>query len=204
MEKGAKPRDFSELRREKARMPRRRDPNFKTGHLCRFCGELVPWGTILRLIRVDPDTPGYMLNESACHTKCLARHLRPEVPLTFHRHWNGRAPMLDDDGDVFLPLDGGGQEEVTSETRSTSSITPPAAGSDHLGDGPRSGRSSPSRGGGRSLRPCAMCGEDIAPADLVRLRVQKPVGPVKQPQFDEQTLPLHFECLAAVSNTRFG
>ena len=31
-------------------MPRRRDPNFTTGHLCRFCGELVPWGTILRLI----------------------------------------------------------------------------------------------------------------------------------------------------------
>ncbi len=42
-------------------MPRRRDPNFTTGHLCRFCGELVPWGTILRLIRVDPDTPGFML-----------------------------------------------------------------------------------------------------------------------------------------------
>lgn len=32
-------------------MPKRRDPNFKTGHLCRFCGELVPWGSILRLIR---------------------------------------------------------------------------------------------------------------------------------------------------------
>ena len=52
-------------------MPRKRDPNFTTGHLCRFCGEtgprqsgglpagasLVPWGTILRLIRVDLDTP---------------------------------------------------------------------------------------------------------------------------------------------------
>jgi argininosuccinate lyase len=24
-------------------MPRRRDPNFITGHLCRFCGELVLW-----------------------------------------------------------------------------------------------------------------------------------------------------------------
>lgn len=42
----------------------------------------------------------------------------------------------------------------------------------------------------------------IAPADLVRLRVQKPVGPVKQPLFDEQTLLLHFECLAAVSTSR--
>jgi len=81
--------------------------------------------------------------------------LRPEVELTFHHHWNGKAPMLDDSADV---------------------------------DG----------------KPCAMCGKPIAPADLVRLRVQKPVGPVKQPQFDEQTLPLHFECLARVSNTRFG
>jgi hypothetical protein len=46
-----------------------------------------------------------------------------------------------------------------------------------------------------------MCGRDIAPAKLVRLRVQKPVGPVKQPTFDEQTLPLHFDCLAAVSTS---
>ena len=136
-------------------MPRRRDPNFTTGHLCRFCGELVPWGTILRLIRVDPDTPGFMLNESACHTECLRRVLRGDVSLTFHRHWNGRAPMLDDDVDV---------------------------------DG----------------KPCAMCGKAIAPATLVRLRVQKPAGPVKAPEFDEQTLPLHANCLAAVSNTRFG
>ena len=136
-------------------MPRRRDPNFITGHLCRFCGELVPWGTILRLIRVDHDTPGFMLNESACHTDCLRRVLREDVSLTFHRHWNGRAPMLDDDSDV---------------------------------DG----------------KPCAMCGKAIAPTALVRLRVQKPAGPVKAPEFDEQTLPLHANCLAAVSNTRFG
>jgi len=136
-------------------MPRRRDPNFKTGHLCRFCGELVPWGAILRLIRVDPDTPGFMLNESACHTDCLRRVLREDVSLTFHRHWNGRAPMLDDDSDV---------------------------------DG----------------KPCAMCGKAIAPTALVRLRVQKPAGPVKAPEFDEQTLPLHADCLATVSNTRFG
>ena len=136
-------------------MPRRRDPKFTTGHLCRFCGELVPWGKILRLIRVDADTPGFMLNESACHTECLRRVLREDVPLTFHRHWNGRAPMLDDDADV---------------------------------DG----------------KPCAMCGKAIAPASLVRLRVQKPAGPVKAPEFDEQTLPLHANCLAAVSNTRFG
>jgi hypothetical protein len=136
-------------------MPRRRGPSFTTGHLCRFCGELVPWGTILRLIRVDPDTPGFMLNESACHTECLRDVLRPDVPLTFHRHWNGRAPMLDDDSDI---------------------------------DG----------------EPCAMCAKAIAPADLVRLRVQKPAGPVKQPQFDEQTLPLHAACLAAVSTMRLG
>ena len=66
-------------------MPRRRDPNFKTGHLCRFCGELVPWGAILRLIRVDPDTPGYMLLESACHTECLERLLRPGVELSYRQ-----------------------------------------------------------------------------------------------------------------------
>jgi hypothetical protein len=134
-------------------MPRRRDPNFATGHLCRFCGQLVPWGTILRLIRVDPDTPAFMLSESACHTECLRGHLRPEVPLTFHRHWNGKAPMPDDDADV---------------------------------DG----------------QPCAMCGRDIAPAELVRVRIQKPAGTVKTPQFDEQTLPLHFNCLAAVSTSK--
>jgi hypothetical protein len=134
-------------------MPRRRDPNFKTGHLCRFCGQLVPWGTILRLIRVDPDTPPFMLSESACHTECLRGHLRPEVPLTFHRQWNGRVPYLDDSADV---------------------------------DG----------------QPCAFCARDIAPTNLVRLRVQKPVGPVKRPEFDEQTLPLHFDCLAAVSSSK--
>jgi hypothetical protein len=136
-------------------MPRRRDPTFKTGHLCRFCGELVPWGTILRLIRVDPDTPGFMLNESACHTECLRRVLRSEVPLTFHRHWNGTSPLPDDSGDV---------------------------------DG----------------RPCAMCAKGIAPADLVRLRVQRPAGTVRAPQFDEQTLALHAGCLAAVGTSRFG
>ena len=134
-------------------MPRRRDPNFTTGVTCRFCGQLVPWGTILRVIRVDPDTPGFVLQESACHTDCLRRVLRPEVALTFHRHWNGRAPMLDDDNDI---------------------------------DG----------------KPCAMCAKDIAPADLVRLRVQRPTGTVKQPEFDEQTLPLHFDCLAAVSSSK--
>jgi len=136
-------------------MPRTRDPSFVTGHLCRFCGELVPWGTIQRLIRVDPDTPGYMLNESACHSDCLRHLLRPGVALTFYRHWAGKGPLPDDEPDI--------------------------AG-----------------------QPCGMCGRAIAPEMLVRLRVQKPAGPVKAPQFDEQTLPLHFECLAAVSQSRFG
>jgi len=134
-------------------MPRTRDPNFTTGVTCRFCGKLVEWGTILRVIRVDPDTPGFVLQESACHTECLRGVLRPEVPLNFHRHWNGRAPMPGDDSDI---------------------------------DG----------------KPCAMCARDIAPADLVRLRVQKPAGPVKKPEFDELSLPVHFECLAAVSTSR--
>jgi hypothetical protein len=134
-------------------MVRRRDPNFTTGHLCRFCGQLVPWGQILRLIRVDPETPPFMLQESACHADCLRAVLRPEVALTFHRHWTGKVPLLDDDSEI-------------------------------LG------------------KPCAMCAEPIAPAQLVRLRVQRPAGPVKAPEFDEQSLPFHFECLASVSTSR--
>ncbi len=39
-------------------MPRR-NPSFTTGHLCRFCGELAPWGAILRLIRFDSDVPTF-------------------------------------------------------------------------------------------------------------------------------------------------
>ena len=134
-------------------MPRRRDPNFKTGHLCRFCGELVSWGTILRLIRVDPDTPPYMLQESACHTACLEGVLRREAPLTFHRHWEGKTLLLDDSTDI---------------------------------DG----------------KPCAICARTIAPATLVRIRVQKPVGLVRKPTFDEFSIPVHFECLAEVSTSR--
>lgn len=134
-------------------MVRRRDPHFLTGHLCRFCNQRVPWGRILRLLRVDPDQPGFMQSESACHTACLRAVLRPEVELTFHRHWHGRAPLLDDDADIE----------------------------------------------GRS---CGMCALPIAPEALVRLRVQRPAGTVKAPEFDEQTLPLHFDCLAAVSTTR--
>ncbi len=136
-------------------MPRTRDPNYTTGHLCRFCGELVPWGTILRLIRTDPDTPGYMLNETACHTACLEQVLRPGVALTFPRHWAGRAPLPDDDADI--------------------------AG-----------------------QPCAKCGKDIDPDVLARLRVQKPVGPVRRPEFDEQSLPFHAACLASVSTMKYG
>ena len=134
-------------------MPRRRDPNFLTGHLCRFCGELVPWGTILRLIRVDPDTPPYELQESACHTECLRGVLRPEVELSFHRHWDRTTPLLNDSAEI-------------------------------------------------DNQPCAMCARDIAPADLVRLRVQRPAGTVKRPEFDEQSLPVHFDCLAAVSTSK--
>ena len=70
-----------------------------------------------------------MLSESACHTDACEACCAPSVALTFHRHWNGKAPLLDDSADV---------------------------------DG----------------QPCAMCGEDIEPEVLVRLRVQKPVGPV--------------------------
>jgi len=158
-------------------MGKRRDPNFTTGHLCRFCGQLVPWGTILRVIRTDKDTPAFMLSESACHTECLARQLRPGVELTFPRHWNGKAPYLEDDEDIFtkdspLPSMGRGGGGVTPENR-----TP---------------------------HPCAMCGKAIAADDLVRLRIQKPAGPVKRPEFDEQSLPVHAACLASVSTMKLG
>jgi hypothetical protein len=134
-------------------MVRRRNPNLLTGHLCRFCGEQVPWGRILRLLRVDPDQPPFMQKESACHTACLTAMLCPELALTFHRHWNGKAPLLDDSADI---------------------------------DG----------------QDCAICARPIAPAALVRLRVQRPAGTVKAPEFDEQTLPFHAECLAAASTSR--
>ena len=136
-------------------MPRHRDPNFLTGYLCRFCGAPVPWGQILRLLRVDPDQRPYMQKESACHTECLEALLRPGLTLTFHRHWNGKAPLLDDDGDV-------------------------------LG------------------RDCAFCARPVAAAALVRLRVQRPAGTVKAPEFDEQTLALHFDCIADVSISKLS
>src|SRR5688500_10566531 len=134
-------------------MPRRRDPNFITGHLCRFCGALVPWGEILRLLRTDPDQPLYLRKESACHARCLEALLRPGLALTFHRHWAGRSPLPDDDEDVVG-------------------------------------------------RDCAFCARPIAAAALVRLRVQRPAGTVKAPEYDEQTLPLHADCLTEVSNSR--
>ena len=150
-------------------MGKRRDPNFTTGHLCRFCGQLVPWGTILRVIRTDRNTPAFMLSESACHTECLKKHLRPGVELTLPRHWNGKAPYLDDDDDIFLssPAQAGAQPE-------------------------------------RKIHPCAMCGKAISADDLVRLRIQKPTGPVKRAAFDEQSLPVHAACLASVSTMKLG
>ena len=41
----------------------RRDPNLVSQYLCRFCGERIRWGVIVRVLRVDPDTPGFMLND---------------------------------------------------------------------------------------------------------------------------------------------
>ena len=49
-----------------------------------------------------------------------------------------------------------------------------------------------------------MCARYIAAPDLVRLRVQRPAGPVKKPEFNGQTLPVHFACLAAVSTARLS
>ena len=108
---------------------------------------------ILRLLRTDPDQPPFMQNENYAHHDCLRAVLRPEVPLTFHRHWQGRAPLLDDSADIL------GQ-------------------------------------------PCGICGQAVAPDTLVRLRIQRPAGTVKAPEFDEQSVPLHFDCLAEVSTSK--
>ena len=113
----------------------------------------MPWGEILRLLRVDPDQPPFLQKESACHARCLEALLRPGLALTFHRHWPGRSPLPGDDDDV-------------------------------LG------------------KDCAFCARPVAPAALVRLRVQRPAGTVRAPEFDEQTLPLHADCLAKVSTSK--
>jgi hypothetical protein len=81
-------------------MGRRRDPAMLTQHLCRFCGARIRWGEILRLIRVDPDTPLFMLSESACHLACLAAALRDDVALAFPRRWPGTGPLPDDSADI--------------------------------------------------------------------------------------------------------
>jgi hypothetical protein len=131
----------------------RRDPELLSQYLCRFCCERIVWGAVVRVLRVDPDMPGFMLNESYCHGTCLRRVVRPGVALTFQRHWAGKGPLPDDSADI--------------------------AG-----------------------QPCAICAQGIAPARLVRLRCQRPAGTVKAPEFDEQSLPFHFECLAGVSRSR--
>jgi hypothetical protein len=95
--------------------------------------------------------------------------------------------MPNDDEDIFLPLSPRGRGKAGAQRQQ--------------GEGAEQEERKP--------RPCA---KPIAPADLVRLRVQKPAGPVKAcpeqgrraPQFDEQSLPVHFECLAGVSTMRFG
>ena len=134
-------------------MGRRRDPNLLTGYLCRFCGERIRWGVILRLLRTDPEQPPFIENENYSHHDCLRAVLRPEVPLTFHRHWHGRAPLPDDSADI---------------------------------DG----------------QPCGICGQAVARQDLVRLRIQRPAGTVKAPEFDEQSVPLHVACLRAATALR--
>ena len=74
-------------------------PDLLSQYLCRVCGERIRWA-ILRVLRVDPDTPGFMPNESYCHESCLSGVVRPAVELAFHRHWAGRVPVPDDSADI--------------------------------------------------------------------------------------------------------
>lgn len=48
-------------------------------------------------------------------------------------------------------------------------------------------------------KPCGMCGEGIAATDLTRLRLQEPMGLVKRPEFDEESVPVHTRCLQAAT-----
>src|SRR4051812_47246282 len=82
-------------------MPRRRDPNFKTGHLCRFCGALISWGEILRLIRVDPDQPPYTSDDSKIAAHQMERAAMPPGMAADVRGTS--APALGRPLDPFLP-----------------------------------------------------------------------------------------------------
>jgi hypothetical protein len=46
-------------------------------------------------------------------------------------------------------------------------------------------------------QPCGICAGAIAPPDLTRLRIQHLAGPVKRPEFDEESVPVHTACLRA-------
>ena len=46
-------------------------------------------------------------------------------------------------------------------------------------------------------QPCGICAGEIAPDGLTRLRIQDPVGTVRSPSFDEQSVPVHTNCLRA-------
>ena len=131
-----------------------------TAYLCRFCGERIVWGEIVRILRTDPGQPGWQLNESYAHFACLRAAIRPEIALTFHRHWNGKRPLPDDSADLIDPAD-------------------------------------PER-----VEECARCARPMTPAKRVHLRLQRPAGTVKAPEFDEQSLAMHFDCLAEVSTSR--
>jgi hypothetical protein len=81
-------------------MPRRRDPMLLSQYICRFCGEQIVWGELLRLLRTDPGQPDYELRENYAHSACLRAKLRPEVPLTLARRWNGHVPYLDNRAEI--------------------------------------------------------------------------------------------------------
>ena len=129
-------------------MPRGRDPELVSQYACRFCGEQIKWGVLLRILRTDQGQPEWMGSESYAHSECLRQVLRAEVPLTLHRHWNGKHPMPDDSADT--------------------------AG-----------------------QPCAICGAAFS-GDATHLRVQHGKGPVRAPEFDEQSILVHPACLGDI------
>ena len=51
-------------------------------------------------------------------------------------------------------------------------------------------------------KPCGMCGGRIMPHQKIKLRIQRPIGTVKQPSFMEESVAVHSVCWRASHGSR--